>query len=421
MFLLYQIIILLILIFSPIILIIRLINNKEDRKRYVEKFCYKLKKRDEGNLIWIHAASVGEFKSVVPLINKLEKNNSIKTILVTTSTLSSSKIYNTFKFKKTIHQFFPVDFFYFSSKFINYWKPKVAIFIDSEIWPSMFTQIKKNSIPLLLMNARVTKKSYQRWRFFNKFTKNIFDSIKIAYPSNLETYKYLKKLNVEKIKKIGNLKFSESKEQKIKKFNASFLKLLKKRIIWCAVSTHPGEEKIVAKTHLILKKRFNNLLTIIIPRHINRINEINNEIKNLGLKTVIRTSQKNINNKTDIYLVDTYGETKEFFNISKVAFMGKSLFNYNDKGGQNPIEPARFQLNFTHGPYVNNFKDIYKLFNEKKIAYKVTNLSQLKTVTQKLLTIKKKKGANLKKIGDTILKKSIIEVISIFNDEIKKT
>ena len=421
MFFLYQIIILLILIFSPIILILRLINNKEDKKRYVEKFCYNLKKRNEGNLVWIHAASVGEFKSVVPLINKLEKNNNIKTILVTTSTLSSSKIFNTFKFKKTIHQFFPVDFFYFSSKFINYWKPKVAIFIDSEIWPSMFKQIKKDSIPLLLMNARITKKSYQRWRFFNKFTKNIFDNIKIAYPSNLETYKFLKKLNVKKIKKIGNLKFSESKEQKIKKFTASFLKLLKKRIIWCAVSTHPGEEKIVAKTHLILKKQFNNLLTIIIPRHVNRINEINNEIKALGLKTVIRTSQKNINNKTDIYLVDTYGETKEFFNISKVAFMGKSLFNYNDKGGQNPIEPARFQLNFTHGPYVNNFKDIYKLFNEKKIAYRVTNLSQLKTVTQKLLTIKKKKLTNLKKIGDTILKKSIIEVISIFNDEIKKT
>ena len=134
---------LVVLVFSPLILIFRLIKGKEDKKRFIEKFCLNKKERSKGNTVWINAASVGELMSVVPLINELEKNVNIHKILVTTSTLSSSKIFKNFKFKKTIHQFFPVDFFYFTSLFLNYWRPKIAIFIDSEVWPCMFREIKK--------------------------------------------------------------------------------------------------------------------------------------------------------------------------------------------------------------------------------------------------------------------------------------
>ena len=135
MFFIYQIFISLIVLFSPIIILVRLIKRKEHKLRFIEKFCFFTKKKSKGNLVWIHAASVGEFMSVVPIIYELEKNKKIKTILVTTSTLSASKIFQNFKFKKTTHQFFPIDQFYFTSKFINYWKPKISIFIDSEIWP----------------------------------------------------------------------------------------------------------------------------------------------------------------------------------------------------------------------------------------------------------------------------------------------
>ena len=140
----------------------------------------------------MHAASVGELMSIIPLIYEVEKNKKVKNILVTTSTLSSSKIFNNYKFKKTIHQFFPIDFFFITSKFIKYWKPNLAIFIDSEIWPSMFKELKKNNIPLLLVNARITPKSFARWNFFNKLSKNVFKNIKTAYPQNLETEKFLK-------------------------------------------------------------------------------------------------------------------------------------------------------------------------------------------------------------------------------------
>ena len=418
MFFIYQILIILILILSPIILIIRLIKNKEHYKRFIEKFCVITKKRVNGNLIWFHAASVGELMSIIPLIQRLEKEKDIKSILVTTSTLSSSKIFKNYKFKKTIHQFFPIDFFYFSSKFIKFWRPKLAIFIDSEIWPSMYKKLKKESIPLLLLNARITEKSFRKWKLFNQLTQNIFENIKIAYPSNSETSKFLKKLKVKKIINIGNLKFSEATNQKNINFSNSFTSSIKKRLIFCASSTHPSEEEIIANVHLKLKKNLTNLLTIIIPRHIQRVKKIKNEIESLGLKTKVRSTDEKINNNTDIYLVDTYGETKKFFNISNVAFIGGSIVNH---GGQNPIEPARFNLNIIHGPNVNNFRDIYKLFNKKKVAYKIKNIDELKKISLKLLIKKKKKKMDIANMGNLILKKSTTEILKIFKDEIKKT
>ena len=418
MFLIYQIVILLIILLSPIIIIIRLLKNKEHKKRFIEKFCFFQKKRNKGNLIWIHAASVGELMSIIPLIYEIEKNKKINTILITTSTLSSSKIFENYKFKKVIHQFFPIDFFYFSSKFIEYWKPCVAIFIDSEIWPSMFKKLKKKSVPLLLMNARITPKSFARWNFFNKFSKNIFLNISKAYPQNLESKIFLKKLKVKKINKLGNLKFCE--EKKVRKLNLdkTFLLSIKNRLIFCASSTHPGEEINIAKTHLVLKKKYKSLLTIIIPRHVDRIENIYKDLKLHNLNTIIRSSKKKINLNTDIYLVNTYGETKKFFNISKIVFIGGSIVNH---GGQNPIEPARFGLNILHGPNIQNFRDIYQLFDKYKIAYKFVNLKQLINISDKLLLSKKRKKLNLSNMGNLILKKHLIEINKILNNELKKT
>jgi len=234
----------------------------------------------------------------------------------------------------------------------------------------------------------------------------------------METEKFLKRLNVKKIIKIGNIKFCEAKTKSDPNFSNSFLLKIKKRLIFCASSTHKGEEDLVAKSHIKLKKKYKNLLTIIIPRHTNRINEIYNDLKLLKLKTVIRTSNKNIDKNTDIYLVDTYGETKRFFNISKIAFIGGSLIKH---GGQNPIEPAKFGLKILHGPNVHNFNDIYKLFNKKKIAYKIKNLHELIDVSSKLLVVKKSNNTSIKKLGDSILKKSVNEINKRFINEIKKT
>ena len=418
MFFLYQILIFITILFSPLILLVRFLKNKEDKKRFIEKFSIILKKKNKQNLVWIHAASVGEVMSVVPLIDELEKDKKIEKILLTTSTLSSSKIFENLKFKKTFHQFFPIDFFFLTSIFIKHWRPKIAIFIDSEIWPCMFTEIKKNKIPLVLLNARITERSFKKWQILKKFSSIIFGKIDMAYPSNLETMNFLKKFKVKKIKKIGNLKFTDRKKVKEKKFSKSFLRSINKKLILVASSTHPNEEMIISKTHLKLKKIFKNLLTIIIPRHIHRVQDIAKDIQSLNLKTIIRTSKQKIKPDTDIYLVDTYGETKKFFNISKTTFIGGSLTNH---GGQNPIEPARFGLNIIHGPHVRNFRDIFKFFANKKISHKIKNHNELFKVSQKLLTKNNKIKLNLRKIGNSILKETVIEIKNILSHEIKKT
>ena len=205
-------------------------------------------------MIWFHGSSVGEILSIIPLIEKLEKKKSVNQILVTSSTLSSSKVLSKFKLKKTIHQFFPIDSYSLTKKFLNYWKPSIAIFIESEIWPNMIVNIKKNSTPLVLINARITKKSYNRWRNISSTSKMLFNNFDICFSQNQETRKYLKHLGARKIKLIGNLKFSESKNQKNNYIDDKLKKIFKSKKIWCAASTHHSEEKTCALAHKKLKK-----------------------------------------------------------------------------------------------------------------------------------------------------------------------
>ena len=219
MFFFYQIILILLFLISPLIIIFRIIKNKEDKKRFIEKFSIPTKKRIKGNLLWFHGASVGEILSIIPLIKNYEKKKSINQILITSSTLSSSKILKKYNFKKTVHQFYPIDQLFLVNKFLKYWKPSLAVFIESEIWPCMFLNIYKKKIPLVLLNARLTKKTFNRWIKIKTFSDNIFRKIKIALPQNLEKKYFLKNLNIKKIKYTGNLKFVESHKINSDKIN----------------------------------------------------------------------------------------------------------------------------------------------------------------------------------------------------------
>ena len=200
----YRLLTVLILILSPLILTVRLFKKKEDFKRFKEKFCFFSKKRTKGKLIWFHGASVGELQSIIPLVEKLNKNKKIKQILITSNTLSSSKIISNFKFKKVVHQFFPIDVNFLSKKFLNYWRPSIGCFIDSEIWPNMLINLKNNKVPIVLLNGRITKKTFRRWMMFSSFANSIFNKFNLCLSSNNESQKYLEKLGAKKIKYIGN-------------------------------------------------------------------------------------------------------------------------------------------------------------------------------------------------------------------------
>ena len=409
MFFFYKILTNLILLFSPIIILIRLFNKKEDLKRFKEKFCFYKKKRVKGKLIWFHGASVGEILSVIPLIEKLEQNKEISQILVTSNTLSSSKILLNDKLKKTIHQFFPIDTNYHTKVFLNYWKPSTAIFIDSEIWPNMIKNIKKESTSLILINARITDKSFRRWKKFSFISKVLFKKFDICFSSSLKTKKYLKYLGAKKIKYIGNLKFTES-EKNTDILNKKLKRFFFSKKIWCASSTHNIEEKICANVHKKLKIKYKNLLTIIIPRHIHRTNQILNETKKLGLKTHLHNSKNSIDKNTDIYLVNSFGQTKSFFKICKTVFLGGSIIKH---GGQNPLEAARFGCKILHGPNIWNFDEVYKLLKSTGISFKISNQNQLADRVNKIIN-KKNKHKNLefkiKSLGNKILNSTLNEV-----------
>ncbi len=416
MFLFYQIILSFLLIISPLIIFYRVIKKKEDNKRFIEKFSFPTKKRSVGKLIWFHGASVGEILSIIPMIKSYEKKKSINQILITSSTLSSSKIINKFKFKKVIHQFYPLDYFFFTNNFLNYWRPNIAIFVESEIWPCMFKDITKKKIPLILLNARLTKKTFERWMRFKTFAKSVFQNITIAYPQNFETKYYLKKIGNIKLNKIGNLKFCENYNEISNKIDKKLNLEFSKKKTWIASSTHKGEELFCAKAHLELKKRFKKLITVIIPRHVHRSNEIISEIENLNLKVVSHSFKPKKLSNIDVYLVDTFGETDKFHKIGSSVFLGGSIIK---RGGQNPLEAARQGARILHGPNTNNFTDVYKLLKSLGISKKVNTHKQLaSSITFK---VDKTKGVKIKNIGKKILEKTLKEIDNIINNEFKKT
>ena len=416
MFFLYQVCLSILILLSPIIIIIRIFRNKEDKKRFIEKFSVFSKKRVKGKLIWFHGASVGEILSVIPVIKKYEEDISVKQILITSSTLSSSKVLLKFKFKKTIHQFYPLDHFFFTHRFLKYWRPDIAIFIDSEIWPQMFKTLDNYKIPLVLLNARITKKTFIKWMKIKKFSELIFNKISIAYPQNLETKKFLEKLKVKKINLIGNLKFSETDNEIQDTIDHQLKSQLNNKKIWVASSTHANEEIFCAKAHIELKKKFKNLITIIIPRHVHRSKKIIPEIKNLNLNVITHSSKNRSLKNVDIYLVDTFGETKKFHEIGNSVFIGGSIVR---RGGQNPLEAARYGAKILHGKNINNFKDVYKLLKSLRIS-KVVNSSK-KLASSINFNPNKSNGNKIKKIGRIILKKTIKELDYLIKNEFKKT
>ena len=409
MLLIYRIAINLIVFLSPIIILIRLFKKKEDPIRFKEKLCFFSKKKSKGNLIWFHGASVGEILSIIPLVEKLEKNRKINQILLTSNTLSSSKIISNLKLKKTIHQFFPIDSNYHTQKFLDYWKPSIVFFIDSEIWPNMLTNIKKRSISLVLLNARITKKSFKKWKIFISSAKNLFKKFDICFSSSLQSKEYLKHLGAKKIKYIGNLKFSQT-EKKEDFLSKDLKKYFLSKKIWCAASTHDTEEKFCFIAHKKLKKKYKNLLTIIIPRHINRTENIIEEIQNLNLKVHVHDSNNKIDNNTDIYLVNAYGKTKSFYKVCKTVFLGGSLIKH---GGQNPLEAAKYGCKILHGPNISNFQEIYSMLNKYGLSNKVVNSNQIINKVKKSFNNKNNTQnikIKIKNLGDKILKLTLKEV-----------
>ena len=357
------------------LILLRRFYNKEHKEKFREKIFSNKKSRAPGFLFWFHAASIGELNSIIPIIEFFLKKNIKFKFLITTVTISSFYEFEK-KFKgneRIYHQFLPYDSKNLVEKFLNKWKPDIISFVDSEIWPNFFFKIKEYKIPLILLNARITKKTFNRWKIVRNFATEVFNSIEVSISSNKETIDYLNYLKAKNIKFFGNIKFCSSinTETSKKNNNIQFERIVKKEK-WCAVSTHPDEELFCANVHKLISKSYKNILTIIIPRHINNINKISSNLKKLGLKVQIKNENDIIDDTVDIVLVNYYGSVKKYLENIKQIFIGKSLLKKLRRvGGQNPIDAAKMGCHIFHGPYVYNFKEIYDYLNIKKISEEV--------------------------------------------------
>ena len=423
MILIYRVLSFLIIPLLLIFVYFRKYINKEDPVRYKEKIFpshFKVNRKKSLKLIWFHAASIGEFRSIVPIIDGLLKNNQSLEILVTTTTLSSGKLAE-IEFKKSknvYHRYFPFDVNFIVKKFLNSWKPNFIFLVDSEIWPNLILAAKENKIPLALINARLTKKSFNKWIKFPKTAEKIFSSFDLCLSSNAETENYLKKFKAKNVRFYGNIKLvNEINEKKINNLNEEIL--LKKRF-WLAASTHKGEDLFCFKVHKKLKEKFNDIITIIVPRHINRSKNIYTLSKNLNLKTQLLNDHEKILKEKEIIIVNSFGVLQSYFKYAKSVFIGKSLLkSLKDKGGQNPIDAAILNCKIYHGPFVYNFEEIYEILKNNSIAKKIETFDELSdNLINDLLNpkkIEKNISDNIKKLG----KKTLVNTMESINGFIK--
>jgi 3-deoxy-D-manno-octulosonic-acid transferase len=304
----------------------RSIFNKENKLRFKEKIfssSFKSNRNNEKRLFWFHAASIGELLSILPLIEEINNSNKNIDFLITTVTLSSSKLLKKrlYQYNNITHRFFPLDTESLSRNFLNVWKPDLVCFVDSEIWPNFLFKIKEKKIPLVLLNGRITKKTFNRWRVFPNFAKEVFNNFDLCLSASEESKNNLEKLQVKNITYIGNLKFTIKNRKE--NLNESNKKLLDNFKVWAAISTHKGEENIVLKTHVEIKKKYNNILTIIIPRHIYRVSYIKNLASRFDLNSQILNDNDIIHADTEILIINSFGVLPKYFSYCKNIFIGK--------------------------------------------------------------------------------------------------
>jgi len=359
----------------------RLICKKEDPFRYKEKLLvsqFNVVKKNALKLIWFHAASLGEFKSIIPIINELNKNTQNLKFLITTTTLSSGNLakIELKNFKNAEHRYLPYDVPFLMNKFLDLWRPDKIFLVDSEIWPNLIIKAKKLNIPIALINARLTSKSFKRWMLFPDIAKKIFGMFDLYICSSNETKKLLETLELKKIYFKGNIKFiNQTDKREIRNINEN---ILPKKRFWFAASTHKEEEIFCLKTHLKIKEIYKDIVTIIAPRHVNRAKKIVSLSQKYNLNVQLLEKDKKISDGKEIIVINHFGVLQNYYKFAKSVFIGKSVIKkLKNDGGQNPLEAAKLKCKIYHGPYVYNFEEVYKILEANNISKMIENYDEL--------------------------------------------
>lgn len=330
-------------------------KGKEIRLRRNERYGKTNIARPDGPLIWLHAASVGETAAITTLVERLASLGI--NILLTTGTVTSAKFVADHLSSKVIHQFAPLDLSPAVKRFLDHWRPDLALSCESEIWPATIDILKERRIPHVLVNGRLSDRSFASWQKHPAIAETIFETFAhIVAQSELDGERF-RALGAHPVTVSGNLKVDTTPPPVDADLLENIQNQCGSRQRWAAVSTHEGEEIIAAEVHQMLLTRHPDLLTIIVPRHPERSDGVEVMLQQKGLKVARRSRNDVIEADTDIYLGDTIGEMGLYLRLTDIAFVGKSLVG---EGGHNPLEPAMLQTAVFSGSNVQSFRDAYQ-------------------------------------------------------------
>ncbi|OCP00245.1 MULTISPECIES: lipid IV(A) 3-deoxy-D-manno-octulosonic acid transferase [unclassified Ensifer] len=352
-------------------LAIRAAKGKEDPARRRERYGHASAPRPQGPLVWFHAASVGETNAVIPLIKEIRRRGIH--VVLTTGTMTSARVVAERLGTTVIHQYVPLDFKPAVSRFLSYWEPDLAIIAESEIWPMTILELGRRHIPQVLVNGRLSDRTFARWKRRPALADALFENLALVIAQSDVDAERFRTLGALPVMVSGNLKVDTDAPPHDPQALREYRQQIGTRKTWAAISTFEGEENAAGVVHRALKER-TGLLTIIVPRHPDRSDAIEAALTAKGLKVARRTRRDPLTPDVDIFLGDTIGEMGLYLRLTEVAFVGRSLFA---EGGQNPLEPAMLGCAVLSGGNVQNFRETYQTLAKNGSAKIVRDVEML--------------------------------------------
>ena len=357
---------------APKLLARRLTRGKEHPARLPERRGEASLPRPAGPLIWVHGASVGEVLAVVPLIERIRARDFA--VLVTSGTVTSAGLAKQRLPSGVLHQFIPLDAPSFVARFLDHWRPDVALFVESDLWPNLILAAEEREIPMILVNGRVSERSFKRWRLVPGTIGALIGRFDLCLTQSTVDAQRFEALGAPRITTTGNLKLDVPAPPADPATLALFKSIIGARAVVAAASTHAGEEAAVIDAHRRLRMKFPTLLTVLAPRHPERGAGIADIAKAAGLKPALRSRDDLVDKDVDVYVADTLGELGLIYRLAPIVFMGGSLARH---GGQNPIEAVKLGAAVLHGPHVWNFSEIYATLDQAGGAEQVADAEAL--------------------------------------------
>lgn len=367
---------------TPLVLAARGWQGKEDPARRGERTGTASLPRPGGPLVWFHAASVGETNAVLPVIERLLAEREDLSVLLTTGTLTSAALAKRRLPARAVHQFIVLDVPEYVRAFLDHWRPDLAVFAESEIWPNLILEASRRAVPIALVNARMSGRSARRWRRLGGVSRPLFSRFDLVLAQNEGLKRTFRDLGARHVEALGNLKVDAPPPVVDDAARARLADALGGRPVLVAASTHEPEEEIVAAAHSLMARRLTGLCTIIAPRHPGRGKAIADMLRSRGLKVASRSTGALPDAETDIYVADTIGELGTLYSLAKVAFVGGSLIA---RGGQNPVEAIGHGAVVLTGPHWTNFRDFYRALIRHKGVREVASAEELARAAELIL------------------------------------